>query len=41
MSRQNLIYNIILLMNEGAIGFEDPEEFSDQLKETVRFFVDR
>jgi len=28
-------------MNEGAIGFEDPEEFSDLLKETVRFFVDR
>ena len=24
-------------MNEGAIGFEDPEEFSDQLKETVRY----
>lgn len=41
MSQSNLIYNIILLMNEGAIGFEDLEEFSDQLKETVRFFVEK
>lgn len=35
MSRSNLIYNIISLMNEGAIGFEDPEEFSDQLKDNL------
>ena len=41
MSRSNLIHNIISLINEGAIGFMDLEEFSDQLKETVRFFVDR
>ena len=41
MSRSNLIYNIISLMNEGAIRFEDLEEFSDQLKETVRFIVER
>lgn len=41
MSRSKLIYNIISLMNEGAIGFEDLEEFSDQLKETVRFFIER
>ena len=41
MSRSNLIYNIISLMNEGAIRLEDLEEFSDQLKETVRFIVER
>lgn len=41
MSRSNLIYNIIALINEGAISFEDLEEFSDQLKETIRFFIDR
>ncbi len=40
MSRSNLIYNIISLINEGAICFEDLEEFSDQLKETVRFIVE-
>jgi len=39
MSRSNLIYNIISLMYEGAISFEDLEEFSDQLKETVRAFT--
>ena len=38
MRRSNLIYNIISLINEGAIRFEDLEEFSDQLRETVRFF---
>ena len=27
--------------NEGAICFEDLEEFSDQLKETVRPFIGR
>lgn len=39
MSRSNLIYNNISLINEGVIRFEDLEEFSDQLQETARFFV--
>lgn len=41
MSRSKLIYNILSLINEGAISYEDLEEFSDELKETVRFFVER
>lgn len=41
MSRSQLIYNIVSLINEGAIGFEDLEEFSDQLKERVKFIIDR
>lgn len=41
MSRSNLICNIISLINEGAISYEDFEEFSDELKETVRFLVER
>lgn len=40
MSRSNLIYNIISLINEGTIRYEELEEFSDELKETVRFFVE-
>ena len=40
MSRSNLIYNIISLINEGAISFEDLEDFSDGLKETVGAFID-
>ena len=41
MSRSNLIYNIISLINDGAISFEDLEEFSDELKETVGAFIER
>ena len=41
MSRSNLICNIISLINEGAISFEDLEDFSDGLKETVGAFLDR
>ena len=41
MSRSNLINNIISLINEGAISFENLEEFSDELKETVSAFIER
>ncbi|MDE5781550.1 MAG: multidrug transporter [Lachnospiraceae bacterium] len=41
MSRSNLIYNIISLINDGAIDFENLEEFSDELKETVRALIKR
>jgi hypothetical protein len=41
MSRSNLIYNIISLINDGAISLEDLEEFSDELKETVSAFIER
>ena len=35
MSRSSCIYNIVSLLNEGAITMEDLEEFSDELKERV------
>lgn len=41
ISRSEFIYNIVSLINEGAITFEDLEEFSDELKETVCVFVGR
>lgn len=41
MKRSKLIENILSLLNEGAIQLEDLEEFSDGLKETIRFFVER
>lgn len=41
MSRSNLIYNIVSLINDGAISFQDLAEFSDELKETVSTFVKR
>lgn len=39
MSRSNCIYNIVSLLNEGAITMEDLEEFSDELKERVHFIA--
>lgn len=39
MARSNLIYNIVSLINEGAISFDDLEGFSDELKETVKRLV--
>ena len=41
ISRSNLIYNIISLISDGAISFENLEEFSDELKETVNSFIER
>lgn len=41
MSRSNLINNIISLINDGAISFENLEEFSDELKATVSIFMER
>lgn len=39
MSRSKLISNIISLINEGAISYEDLEEFSDELKQTLSFIL--
>ncbi|MDD3220175.1 MAG: multidrug transporter [Lachnospiraceae bacterium] len=41
MSRSDLIYNIVSLINEGAIDFGDLEDFSDELKESVSIFFKR
>lgn len=41
MSRSDLIYNIVDLIYEGAISMDNLEEFSDELKETVRFLMER
>ena len=35
MSRSDLVYNILDLINEGAITLDDLEEFSDELKKTI------
>ena len=35
----NCICNIVSLLNEGAITMKDLEEFSDELKERVRFIA--
>lgn len=38
MSRSNQFSIMVSLLNEGAITFDDLEEFSDDLKDTMRHF---
>ncbi len=40
-SRSNMLDNILALIREGAIGVEDLAEFSEELRETVKMFVER
>lgn len=39
MKRSALIDNIVALINEGTIDFEDLDGFSDELKATVRLIL--
>ncbi len=41
MRRSDLFYNILSLMQEGAITIDDLDEFSDDVKERVRFLTER
>lgn len=41
MSRSNQFDIIMSLLNEGAITLEDLDEFSDDLKGTIKFFRER
>lgn len=41
MTRSQFIRNIIHLIDDGAITFDDLKEFSDELKESVGVFIDR
>lgn len=38
MSRSKMIYNIVSLVNEGAINLDDLEDFSEELQEMVKRF---
>lgn len=39
MSRSSLLYNIVSLIKEGAIDFDDLEGFSDELQEAARLMI--
>ena len=41
MSRSNQFHIIMSLLDEGAITLEDLDDFSDDLKDTIKFFADR
>ena len=39
MRRSQMLYDITDLIQEGAIGFNDLKEFSEELQETINFFI--
>lgn len=41
MQKSELIYDIVQLIQDEVICFENMEEFSDDLKDAVRWFLDR
>ncbi len=41
MRRSQFIRNIAHLINDGVIGFDDLEEFSAELRDSVSFFMDK
>jgi hypothetical protein len=36
-----MIWDIVSLVSDGVINFDDLEEFSDELKENVRIILER
>lgn len=40
VSRSDLIWNIVALINDGAISFDDLADFSKELQETVHTFFE-
>ena len=41
LSKRNMPFDIVSLIVDGAIDFGDIEDFSDDLKETVHFLIER
>ena len=41
MSRSEMFFNIVSLINEGAIEFDDLKDFSQDLQDSVSAFTDR
>ena len=41
MRKQNILFDIVTLIKDGVICFEDLEGFSDELRETVKFMIEK
>lgn len=41
MEKSETIYNIVMLIQDKVISFEDLDEFSDDLKSAVKMILDR
>ena len=41
LNKQNMPFDLIRLIHEGVITVDDLDEFSDELKETVNYLIER
>lgn len=41
LSRADLFYSLLSLLNDGVISLDDLRDFSEDLRETVQFFYER
>lgn len=41
LRKSDMMWDIISLIHDGVINFDDLEEFSDDLKEAVRYILER
>lgn len=41
LSKENMVFDIVALINSGVITVDDLEDFSDELKENVDFLLHR
>lgn len=41
LNKRDVPIDLVSLINDGVIGFEDIKDFSSELQETVRFLVER
>jgi hypothetical protein len=41
LSKSNMIFDIVSLINDGVINLENLDEFSDELKESIKFLLER
>ena len=40
MHRSKMVNNILVLLNDGVITFDDLSDFSEQLKDSINFLID-
>ncbi|QQQ98232.1 hypothetical protein I5Q83_18730 [Enterocloster clostridioformis] len=41
LSKSDMIWDIVSLIHDGVINFDDLKEFSDDLKEVVKYILER
>ena len=41
LSKNNMVFDIAAMINDGVITFSEVEEFSDELKETVHYLCNK